>query len=291
MGERKAPAPKATAEQTLNPKHTGAYAELALSTIEADPEQPRRVFNADEIDRLATSLNTHGLLEPVVVYQVETDRYRLIAGERRLRAAHQLGWTQLPAVVRTAHPQSNLILALVENLQREDLSALEEAEAYQRLKDDHGLTQNRIATLVGKKRTTVANALRLLGLGGPARKALAEGLIDKGHARALLAIHDPATQEQAVTRCVKEGWSVRATEVFAKTHNGTPSESPGSTRGANKRKDASFHALSQAIGLEVNLSGRKITLTAPTRGDANLFLDRLTRMVRGAEITDTGMKG
>ena len=212
-------------------------------------------------------------------------QYRLIAGERRLRAATQLGWGTLPAVVRSTHPQSNLILALVENLQREDLSALEEAHAYQRLRDEHALTQDRIAQLVGKRRATIANALRLLGLGSAARDALSKGKIDKGHARALLAIDDQKIQDLAVTRCVKEGWSVRTTESYAKNQKSTRSEAPDSPVAKKKTQSVSFSALSAAIGLEVNLRGRQIVFTAANRDEAHLFLDRLTRMVRGANAT------
>jgi len=281
MGER----PVTTTEQAATSErstHSGTFAELPLSAIEADPDQPRRFFASKEIDSLAESLQTHGLLEPVVVHQTAPGRYQLIAGERRLRAARQLRWASLPAVVRSAHPQSNLILALVENLQREDLTALEEAEAYQRLRDEHGLTQDRIAKMVGKRRATIANALRLLGLGVAARDALRTGLIDKGHARALLAITDEDAQELAVTRCVKEGWSVRTTESFAKIRKTTRSGASDRATAAKKEETASFSALSAAIGLEVDLTGRKIILTAANRDEAHLFLDRLTRMVRGA---------
>ena len=283
MGER-----SVTTTETAPSGHagqTGAFVELPLSAIEVDPEQPRRFFAPEAIDSLADSLKTHGLLEPVVVHQTAHGQYRLIAGERRLRAATKLGWGTLPAVVRSTHPQSNLILALVENLQREDLSALEEAHAYQRLRDDHALTQDRIAQLVGKRRATIANALRLLGLGSAARDALSKGKIDKGHARALLAIDDPKTQDLAVTRCVKEGWSVRTTESYAKNQKITRSAAPDSTTTKKKAESVSFSALSAAIGLEVNLRGRQIVFTAANRDEAHLFLDRLTRMVRGATAT------
>ena len=284
MGER----PNTTLESPSlgTQSSSGTFAELPLTAIHADPDQPRRVFAPTEIASLAESLQTHGLLEPIIVHQQNNGAYQIIAGERRFRAATQIGWTSIPAIIRQAHPQSNLILALVENLQREDLGALEEAQAYQRLRDEHQLTQDRIAQLVGKRRATIANALRLLTLGEPARDALANGLIDKGHARALLALNDRETQDLALTRCVKEGWSVRATENFAKKQKTQPSGASDSTKQTKKRKPEDYAALSAAIGLEVNLSGRKITLSAKNREEAHLFLARLTRMVRGTQGID-----
>ena len=284
MGER----PNTTLESssTSAQSSSGTFAELPLSAIHPDPDQPRKVFAPTEIASLAESLQTHGLLEPIIVHQRSDGTYQIIAGERRFRAATQIEWSTIPAIIRTTHPQSNLILALVENLQREDLGALEEAHAYQRLRDEHQLTQDRIAQLVGKRRATVANALRLLSLGEPARDALANGLIDKGHARALLAFNDPETQDLALTRCVKEGWSVRATENFAKKQKYNPSGASDSTKAQKNRKHEDYSALSAAIGLEVNLSGRKITLNAANREEAHLFLARLTRMVRGTQVID-----
>ena len=284
MGDRPSSEPDPTGSITQS--SSGAFAELSLKAIEADPDQPRKVFAPTEIASLAESLQAHGLLEPVVVHQLASGSYQLIAGERRLRAATQLGWKTIPAIIRSAHAQSNLILALVENLQREDLTALDEAHAYHRLKEDHQLTQDRIAQLVGKRRATVANALRLLSLGETARNALANGLIDKGHARALLAISDTEIQDSAVTLCVKEGWSVRATENFAKNQKRGRSGGSESARATKAKSNEDFSALSSAIGLDVNLSGRKITLSASNREEARLFLARLTRMVRGAQGMD-----
>lgn len=280
MGDRPNAAPESDSTRPLT-SSSGTFAELALSSIEPDPEQPRRIFVDQDITQLASSLETHGLLEPIVVHQTAPSTYQIIAGERRYRAARQLGWERIPALIRRAHDQSNLILALVENLQREDLSALEEAQAYQRLRDDHQLTQDRIAQLVGKRRATIANSLRLLTLGDATREALAKGLIDKGHARALLGINDPQSQAQALTRCVKEGWSVRATEHFVKNQSAAPQKRSDSTKTKTNETDETFSALSSAIGLDVNLSGRTITLRAKNRDEARLFLSRLTRMVRG----------
>jgi ParB family chromosome partitioning protein len=285
MGKPSAAKHSTLAAPTQHSEKSGTFAELDLQSIEADPQQPRRNFPIEEINSLADSLKTHGLLEPVVVSQLGPGRYQLIAGERRFRAAKQLGWTQLPAMIRSAKVQSNLILALVENLQREDLSALDEAHAYNRLRENHGLTQERIAKLVGKRRATIANALRLLGLDPVTREALENGMIDKGHARALLAINDEQLQHLALSRCIKEGWSVRATERFAKNNEKTSSDATQSPSAPKVAKEENWSALSSAIGLEINLTGRKITLSASNRAEAELFLDRLTRMVRHASAT------
>jgi ParB family chromosome partitioning protein len=274
MGER-----PVAPEPVENSNETG-YLELAVAAISADPEQPRRFFEATALTSLAASLDEHGLLEPVVVHRVGEGRFQLIAGERRWRAAQNLGWTHLPAVIRNAHDQSNLILALVENLQRADLSPIEEAEAYDRLRREHRLTQAKIAKLVGRERATVANALRLLNLTPAARTALTEGKIDKGHARALLGLDDPEAQTRVIEQMIQEAWSVRATEKWVRQHKAssqTPQKSPLTQKESER---TSFPALSSVLGVEVQLSGRKITLSASNREQAILVIERLTQMVR-----------
>jgi ParB family transcriptional regulator, chromosome partitioning protein len=274
MGERSlAPQPTEKTGET-------GYAELAISAISADPEQPRRFFEATALNSLAASLKEHGLLEPVVVHRVGEGRFQLIAGERRWRAAQTLGWTHLPAVVRSAHNQSNLILALVENLQRADLSPIEEAEAYDKLRREHRLTQAKIAKLVGRERATVANALRLLNLTPAARTALTEGKIDKGHARALLGLDDPDAQTRIIEQMIHEAWSVRATEKWVRQHKASSQRPQTSPVSQKSSEPTSFSALSSVLGAEVQLNGRKITLSASNREQAILVIERLTQMVR-----------
>jgi ParB family chromosome partitioning protein len=274
MGER------TLAQQAAESTAQNNYRELPIEAIAADPNQPRHFFDDAQLSALEASLKEHGLLEPVVVHRVGEGRYQLIAGERRWRAAQALGWTHLPAVIRSAHEQSNLILALVENLQRADLSPMEEAEAYEQLRQDHRLTQAKIAKLVGRERATVANALRLLKLAPAARAALTEGKIDKGHARALLGLDDAKAQAEGVDQMIREAWSVRTTEKWVREQKAaaqTPQKSPTAQ---NDHKPTPFPALSSVLGAEVQLSGRKITLSASNREQAILVIERLTQMVR-----------
>src|SRR5262245_41103393 len=189
---------------------------LEISKIRPNPRQPRQSFDEAGLDELARSIRTQGLLQPVVVRPLADGRFELIAGERRWRAAQRAGIHRIPAVVRDVPDEKLLELALIENLQREELNAIEEAEAYRILVDDLGLTHQDVADRVGKQRTTVANALRLLNL-PDAVKAMVRGkLISMGHARALLALADRKTIEALAERIVADGLSVREVEARAK---------------------------------------------------------------------------
>jgi len=178
-----------------------------------NPEQPRQDFDEEGLDALAESIRIHGLLHPIVV-QRDPAGYRLVAGERRLRAAQRAGVTTIPAIVRPAAESGrhSLEMALTENLLRTDLNPLEEAAAYARLADAFGLSHEAIAMRLGRARPTISNAIRLLGLTAPVQEALAEGRLGVGHARALLGLPDPAEQEALARQIEAEGWTVRATE-------------------------------------------------------------------------------
>jgi ParB family transcriptional regulator, chromosome partitioning protein len=188
--------------------------EVPISHIRPNVFQPRSHFDEESMSALAASIRAVGLLQPVLVRQLEADAesYELIAGERRWRAARRAGLQTIPALVQTADDVGSLEKALVENLHREDLNALEEAAAYQQLIDEFGLTHEQVANRVGKGRATVTNTLRLLQLPAGAQRALAEGSISAGHARALLGTPDRALQERLVERIVEEGLTVRAVE-------------------------------------------------------------------------------
>jgi ParB family chromosome partitioning protein len=166
---------------------------VAISQIVPNPDQPRRHFAPDALAALADSIRRHGILQPLLVRRSETG-FELVAGERRLRAAQQAGLSQVPVVIRDAETHQRLELALIENIQRENLSALEEAEAYRLLIEQHGLTQEGLAERVGKSRSAVANALRLLTLPDPVKAQLAAGELSAGHARAVLTIGRPDEQ-------------------------------------------------------------------------------------------------
>ena len=191
----------------------GEVQKLRITSILPNPMQPRRSFVQAELEELAASIAENGLLQPVVVRAAAgADSYELIAGERRLRAVGILGWDEVPVIVRDASDRTLLVLALVENLQREALNPLEEAEGYASLGEQFDMKQADIAAAVGKDRSTVANLLRLLKLPASVRRLVESGSLSAGHARALLAVDDPVRVAELGQQAAKEGWSVREVE-------------------------------------------------------------------------------
>ncbi len=188
------------------------FAVLGIDHIEPNPSQPRLAFDETALDELTASIVEVGVLQPIVVRPIDEHRYELIAGERRWRAAKRAGLTEVPAVVRTTDDRGRLTEALIENVQREDLGPLEEAAAYRQLLEDFGLTHEDIGKRVGKSRTTVTNALRLLQLPATIQGMLERGDISAGAARALLGVEDAAFAEHIARRAAEEGWSVRQVE-------------------------------------------------------------------------------
>lgn len=200
-----------------------ALESLPISRIRANPYQPRKEFSPEELDDLKASLKASGLLQPITVRRAgKGGAYELIAGERRLRAATALGWTEIQAIVREIDDQTLLTLALVENLQRSDLNPLEEAEGYQRLMSEFSLTQQQVADLVGKNRSTVANLLRILALPPSVRRLLADGQLSLGHARAILAASNEQAMAELAREAVARGLTVR--EVEARTRTRKPEQ-------------------------------------------------------------------
>jgi ParB family chromosome partitioning protein len=185
---------------------------IPIAAIRPNAHQPRHAFDEEALAALAASIRELGVLQPVLVRPAGDDAFELIAGERRWRAAKRAGLQSLPAIVRAADDTVSLEQALVENVQREDLNALDEAAAYQQLVEDFGLTHEELAARVGKSRTAITNALRLFQLPPSVQKLVAEGALTAGHARAVLGTPDRAAQEQLARRAAAEGWSVRATE-------------------------------------------------------------------------------
>ena len=209
---------------------------IAVARIHPNPYQPRVEFKPNELAELEASLRANGLLQPIVVRpRPNGDGYELIAGERRLRAATSIGWEEIPAVVKEIDDQMLLTLALVENLQRSNLNPIEEAQGYQRLISDFTLTQQQIADVVGKDRTTVANILRLLGLPEAVRRILQEGHITLGHARALLAISDERQVTTLANEIVAHGLTVRDVEERARAGQ-APRPRPRTRRGSAKNE-------------------------------------------------------
>jgi ParB family chromosome partitioning protein len=216
---------------------------VRITDISPNHFQPRRNFTEAELSELEASLRANGLLQPITVRPKGKGKWELVAGERRLRAATRLGWTEIPAVVRDFDDRAMLTLALVENLQRSDLNALEEAEGYQRLIDEFGLTQQQVADAVGKDRTTITNLLRVLSLPPAIREMVEKGLLSTGHARALLAIRDARQQQELAREVVAKQLSVRQTEARARGDVGdsaappkagtTPAATAATTRSAD----------------------------------------------------------
>lgn len=189
--------------------------------IITNPRQPRSHIDPEELAELASSIKEHGILQPLLVtYDDLTGNYTLIAGERRLLAARQAGLDHIPAIVREASEQQRLELALIENLQRADLTPLEAADAFRQLIDDFSLSHEEVAARVGKSRAAVTNTLRLLKLPPAVQQALVDGLISEGHARSLLALPTPEAQEAALRVILKQGLSVRQTEEFVRRLSG-----------------------------------------------------------------------
>jgi ParB family chromosome partitioning protein len=211
-------------------KAEGNLRELPVADVQPNPYQPRTHFDPVALQELVDSIAASGLLQPVVVRE-RNGKYELIAGERRLRAVQQLGWKEVPAVIKEVDDQTLLTLALIENLQRHDLSPIDEATGYQRLQDEFKVPQTEVARLVGRNRSTVANILRLLKLPDDVRDMVHRGALSEGHARALLSLETPSQISRLAQQAVTDGWSVRETE--ARVKNGA--RAPVSRTSAQKR--------------------------------------------------------
>jgi ParB family chromosome partitioning protein len=243
-------------------REAGGVLEIDLSKIDPSPHQPRMRVHPEALAELAHSIKETGVLQPVLVRPAKRrGRFQLIAGERRLRAAKLAGLRRIPAVVRDAPDERLLELALVENIQRENLSPLEEARAYKTLSETYSLTQEKIAKRVGKSRATVANAMRLLALPPKCQKLLEDGSLSSGHAKVLLSLGDAALQERLAERIAKENLSVRAAEALAKA--GVPSDGRPSRRKAaagETSKDPNVRraeeGLQRVFGTKVVIHGR-----------------------------------
>lgn len=207
------PPPPLAADPGAAARSAGAESLVPLSLIDANPAQPRTSMRPEALEQLARSIQESGVVQPILVRPAANGRFQIIAGERRFRAAQKLGLATIPAVVRTVADDRVLEFALVENIQREELTPIEEAQALRRLQDELGLTQEALASKVGKDRATVANTIRLLRLPAEVREELQKGTLSAGHARALLALEDPAALKALAALAVKQGLSVRQVEA------------------------------------------------------------------------------
>lgn len=239
-------------------KAQGTLRELPVAQVRPNPYQPRTTFDPAALAELVESISASGLLQPVVVREHD-GHYELIAGERRLRAVQQLGWSEIPAVIKDVDDRTLLTLALIENLQRHDLSPIDEATGYQRLQDEFKVPQTEVARLVGRNRSTVANLLRLLKLPDDVRTLVHDGLLTEGHARALLALEQPSQMTRLAQQAVSEGWSVRETEARVKTGGRAASSRSAPRRPLNASAEARRveDALRQRLGTDVAVTQKR----------------------------------
>ncbi|MBI2843700.1 MAG: ParB/RepB/Spo0J family partition protein [Armatimonadetes bacterium] len=232
--------------------------ELPVERISANPYQPRKAIDDGKFEELVRSVRLHGILQPIIVRSSGADGYELVAGERRLRAAEKAGLTRIPAVVKEFTNEQSLEVALIENLQREDIGPLEAAGAYRRLVDEFGLTQDEIAFRLGKSRPSIANTLRLLNLPEEIQRSLSSGEISEGHARALLGVSDGERQRKVWRSAVDGGLTVRQTERLCRESSGNVSretlpdaEPPGVSQDPNIV--ATEAELRQLLGTKVSI--------------------------------------
>jgi len=252
---------------------------LEVSKIRPNPRQPRRAFDEASLTELASSMRNEGLLQPVVVRPLPEGRFELIAGERRWRAAQRAGIHQIPAVVRDVPDEKLLELALIENVQREELNPIEEAEAYRILVDDLQLTQNEVAERVGKQRTTVANALRLLHLPELVKDMVRDRRISMGHARALLALEDGPAIEALARRVVAEGLSVREVESRAKRPAATAARPGRPSKPVDPNVEAAEASLQRVLGTKVRIAGNGTVGRVEVHYHSADELDRVYRLI------------
>jgi len=232
---------------------------LPLHRLKPNPDQPRKTFSEQALAELAESLKRHGLIQPILVEDAGDGSYRIVAGERRYRAAERAGLGEVPVIVREFSPEKRLEIALIENVQREDLNPVEEAEAYRQLMELGNLSQEEVADAVGKSRPAVANALRLLRLPEPMLSSLREGGMTAGHARALLAVPDPVRRELLFARVVAEGISVREAEAAAQALARGASAKPAAAPKAEKPREPEIREVEErligALGTKVRVRG------------------------------------
>jgi ParB family chromosome partitioning protein len=234
---------------------TDQLREIDIDRIIPNSHQPRKDFDEDALNELAASIREHGVIQPVVVSALDDGFFQLIAGERRWRASQRAGLLRVPAVVREAGEHASLELALIENLQREDLNPMEEAHAYERLISDFGMTQEEVARRVGKNRATIANMLRLLRLPAEVQQWLRENRLTTGHAKALLSLSDLNAILESARKIIQGNYSVRQAEMLVSrySNSGAKNESGGSVETVDPNVKAAVHALEQVLGTKVTV--------------------------------------
>mgnify|MGYP000980897511 CR=1 FL=1 len=267
---------RALIPEVEEPESKGDILEISLDLIEPNPFQPRQHFDPEKLQELAQSINEFGLLEPVIVRQ-RGDVYQLVAGERRVRASRLAGLKVVPALLRSFEDVEMMKVALIENLQRENLNPIEEAEGYQKLISEFGFTQSQVAEAVGKKRPSVANALRLLNLGDMEKNMVQDGTLSTGHAKVLLGVGDAKQRNQLAAKVVREGLSVRQLEDLLRKPKNVP-------RGTHKMKSPELvdleESLQRVFGTRVSISYRQGAGKISIEYYSDEELERLLELIR-----------
>ena len=256
--------------EEVKPQGSSTINEIPLSQIEANPNQPRREFDPEALQELANSIRELGIITPITLRQVDTNRFQIIAGERRWRASQMVGLQSIPAYIRTINDENVMEMALVENIQREDLNAIEIALAYQHLVETSQLTQEKVSERVGKSRTAVTNYLRLLKLPAPIQMALKDKDIDMGHARALLSLDSPSQQIKLFKEICKENYSVRKVEELVQMlKNGQDIKTSQRSLSMKSSLPKEYETLKQRLS---DLFHAKVMMTCSPKGKGKISI-------------------
>jgi ParB family chromosome partitioning protein len=278
-------------QEEVETSGSSSISEVALSQIEANPNQPRREFDEKALEELAESIRNFGIIQPITLRKLSDDRYQIIAGERRWRASQMAGIQRVPAYIRTADDENMMQMALVENIQREELNPIEVALAYQHLIERYNLKQEELSEKIGKNRATIANTLRLLKLPAQVQMAIKNRQIDKGHARALLSLADPAMQVKLFKEVVEKGYSVRQIEEMVAQINAGEAVKSGKRTLQDKKVllPEEFKVLKSRLS---DFFNAKVQMTCSQQGKGKISIpfeneEQLTRII---ELFDR-MKG
>ncbi len=252
---------------TVTTQGSSTISEIPIQDIEANPNQPRREFDAEALQELAKSIQEIGIVQPITLRQMEDGKYQIIAGERRWRASQIAGLTQIPAYIRTIKDENVMEMALVENIQREDLNAIEIALAYEHLMESSGMTQEKVSERVGKSRAAVANYVRLLKLPAQVQMALQNKEIDMGHARALLSLDSPSLQIKLFKDIVKNSYSVRKVEEIVKKFKEGDDIQRNDKKPSGKRLPEEFNLLKDRLSKFLHT---KVDMTCSAKGKGTI---------------------
>jgi len=267
-----------TGSQTTPAASPGGVTQVAVDLIQRNPRQPREKFDINELENLATSIREHGVIQPLIVAPSKGGVYTLIAGERRLQASRKAGLKTVPVVIRTATDQQLLELAIIENVQRADLNAIEEAEAYQNLAKEFKMSHEKIAERVGKSRVAVTNTMRLLDASAAVKQAIVDGRISEGHARAILGLSAKA-QEVLLNQIINLDLSVRSTEVLARKYSGqkpVTKKKSASSADANDIEKKLRSSLGTKVALKHGKKGGTVTIYYYSDEELDSLIDKLT---------------